>query len=89
MQMTGDRIRQVKAAINGLKARAIVENDNEMRSKADSLLAEWNRDNPDARISPDAASVMRRVKEMRAERRARMMKSLPREYRAVAEGEMN
>ncbi len=89
VQMTGDRIRQVKAAINGLKARAIVENDNEMRAKADELLADWNRSNPDARIMPDGASVLRRVKEMRAERRARVMQALPREYRKVAEGEMN
>ena len=35
------------------------------------------------------AIVLRRVKEMNTERRARLMKALPREYRQVAEGEMN
>lgn len=89
VQMTGERIKQVKGAINSLKARGIVENDQAKRAKADELLKAWNESNPDARIMPDGASVLRRVKEMNTERRARLMKALPREYRQVAEGEMN
>ena len=89
VQMTGERIKQVKGAINSLKARGIVENDQGKRAKADELLKAWNESNPDARIMPDGASVLRRVKEMNTERRARLMKALPREYRRVAEGELN
>ena len=89
VEMTGQRIRMVKAAINGMKARAIVENDNDLRQRAEAMRLDWNSKNPEAVIMPDAPSVMRRVKEMNTERRARLMKSLPKEYRRVAEGEMN
>jgi len=89
IEMTGQRIRMVKSAINGMKARAIVENDNDLRQRAEAMRMDWNRKNPEATIMPDAPAVMRRVKEMNTERRARLMKSLPKEYRRVAEGEMN
>lgn len=85
VQLTAQRVRQVKANIHTLRAQAIVEKDPAKRRRADEMLRDWNAKNPDARLTINAASILRRVKEMNAERRARLMKTLPKEIRQSAE----
>lgn len=84
IQLSAQRLRQVKGNIHALRAQAIVEKDPEKRRRADEMLRDWNERNPDARLSVSAPAVLRRVKEMNAERRARLMKSLPKEMRQSA-----
>ena len=84
VQLSAQRVRQVKANIHTLRAQAIVEKNADKRARADAMLRDWNEKNPDARLSINASAILRRVKEMNAERRARLMKTLPKELRQSA-----
>ena len=87
IQMSAQRVRQVKSNIHNLRAQAIVEKNADKRRRADEMLRDWNAKNPDARLSINSAAILRRVKEMNAERRARLMKTLPKELRQSASEE--
>ena len=84
IQLSAQRVRQVKSNIHNLRAQAIVEKNADKRRRADEMLRDWNAKNPDARLSINSAAILRRVKEMNAERRARLMKTLPKELRQSA-----
>ena len=87
IQLSAQRVRQVKSNIHNLRAQAIVEKNADKRRRADEMLRDWNAKNPDARLSINSAAILRRVKEMNAERRARLMKTLPKELRQSASEE--
>jgi hypothetical protein len=66
--------------------QARFERDPGKMSEAREALREWNRKNPEARISIDESAINRRLKAMRATRAGRLVKSTPKEIRrSIAE----
>ena len=84
MNLTKQRITQVKSAISSLKAQGIADRNPEMKARADAMVKEWNEKNPDATIRINDASNLKRVKEINTERRARLLKAMPKDFRATA-----
>ena len=84
VNLTKQRITQVKSAISSLKAQGIADRNPEMKARADAMVKEWNEKNPDATIRINDASILKRVKEINTERRARLLKAMPKDFRATA-----
>jgi len=84
VNLTKQRIVQVKSAISSLKAQAIADRDPEMKAKADAMVTDWNQKNPDAPIRINDGAMLRRVKEINTERRERLLKAMPKDFRAIA-----
>ena len=75
------RMRGVKQDISDLRARAIVEREPDLRVRAEEMLREWNTNNPDMRITINAADIMKRVTAARATSAERIKKTAPQQVR--------
>ena len=68
---------------------AIMSDNETARREAVQEVAEWNRQNPEARITINPAAIRRRVRDMRAEGPARVVKSLSPSLRQQARKEFS
>ena len=63
-------------------AQALFEKDETKLARVRRQLADWNRKNPDQRITVDMRSVWRRVREMNKDRSQRLADTAPKALRA-------
>lgn len=83
------RIKGVKSDLAALKAQGVFEHDAALQARAERMLADWNDQNPDARIKAiDSKAVARRVRDMNTDRATRMAKSAPKDLRAKVAAEL-
>jgi hypothetical protein len=73
--------RKVRNDITERMALGRFEGDREKMQEAREALARWNEQNPDTKIEIDGNAVLRRVREMRKDRRERFIDSAPRDIR--------
>jgi hypothetical protein len=73
--------RVVKGEISEQLALGRFEGDAEKVTAAREALERWNEQNPEARIQINNAAILRRVLEMRRDRRDRFLRASPREIR--------
>lgn len=76
-----DLARQVESEIVGRLARAYIDKDQDALTKARQDLADWNNQNPGARIAISPAQIARRAREMRTTREERFVRTAPKEMR--------
>ncbi|WP_347262604.1 PLxRFG domain-containing protein, partial [Rudaea sp.] len=73
--------KEERATVSDLFARSRVEKDPELAMRARQRMANWNRRNPESRITVDAAQIRQRVKAMLETRDERLIRSAPRTMR--------
>jgi hypothetical protein len=71
----------VKGEISEQMALGRFEGDADKVTAAKEALARWNEQNPEARIQINNTAILRRVVEMRRDRRERFLRASPREIR--------
>jgi len=69
-------------SVNAEWARAIVNNDQDKLKEVRKEIADWNMNNPTARIQPNMAAIQEQVKKMRMTRDERTVKAAPKSIRA-------
>ena len=74
-------VRGVRSDIHELLARGQFEGDKEKTRLANEMLLEWNRKNPESKITRNPASVAARVRAMRSSSAERLVKATPRDLR--------
>ncbi len=81
-----DLAKAVETEIADKWAKGMMENDQDVIQAARDRLAQWNSDNPRTPIAIGRAQLIRRVREMKAGRTERFIKTAPKEIRgSVAE----
>jgi transposase len=86
-QKIKDQLVSKEAEIADKMAQAMFERDQDKRQEANEQLRKWNEDNPDLPIKIKQEQILRRVLSMRQTREQRIMKSAPKEIRAVLRSE--
>ena len=68
-------------------ARGVADKDDALVAKAKQRMTDWNRDNPDTPVAIRATQIRDRVRQMKMDKDARLLKQAPREMRGrVAPG---
>lgn len=68
-------------------ARGVADKDDALVAKAKERMTDWNRDNPDTPVAIRATQIRDRVRQMKMDKDARLLKQAPREMRGrVAPG---
>lgn len=73
---------QTAADIRSRWAKGIFEKDPEQIAEARAMLARWNENNPDQRMSANLGAIMKRVKEMSKSKDQRIADTAPKAMRA-------
>lgn len=92
MGIVRDKIAVAKAVqgeISDAWAAGVMEKDASKVQEARARLKDWNEKNPDSRITVNAASIVRRVREMKMEKSDRLLKTAPKGMRAAMREEIN
>jgi hypothetical protein len=76
-------VHYVQDTYNGMMARALVEKDSKLRDKAQLLIKEWNRANPELAIKSDMATIIKRAKQMQLPQTERFINATPKAQRAM------
>lgn len=88
MQRSKSFYQATRSEIQAQMADAIFRRDPKARTAAERRVAEWNRKNPDMRITINWPAVRRRVNEMNKDRLQRMADSAPAAMRAAMRAEI-
>ena len=88
VQRTIDLVKMRETEIADRWARGVFEKDAEAVREARAELAEWNRDNPSAKIAIDNEQIVKRVKAMSMSRQERVAGTAPKEIRAQVKREL-
>jgi hypothetical protein len=79
----------VKKSITDRIVQATFDHDTAAVQKARDVLADWNRNNPESRITISPLTIRQRLIAMRASREQRFLKSVPKAMRAQARAEFD
>lgn len=82
-------VKDVQGRIADRWARGMVDGDKDEIAAAKAELEDWNTKNPDSKVIINSATLMQRVRDLRQDRAARLVRTAPKQMRGDVRAELN